>query len=346
MRDRLNKPKVFLSHSSLDKEFINRLATDLRKCQIEPWLDTEEIRDGRPWLSVIFEDGIPSCDAVIIYLTENSLASKMVAKEMDATLVEQLGESGISLLPYVSQAELRGRLRSDIRSLHCREWNHNNYSEVLPSVAAEIWRSFMESNMNAAVAQEKSRRLEMELRVKELNERYADSVFSPQEEREFRFIYDRLNRNVKMKCLLRTIIREPHLSIHEEVDVFSFPLLNSLIHYVNIRGESEFFSEGSYISSVVALLEKEGHPKELNETGAHYAKKSINTKLPLELLTFGFLEKISIYSENEYQYDRYNITNKAYRFMYWLEYNSIDYHDLKFEYEGRRDASKRYSQTI
>ncbi len=102
MRDRINKPKVFLSHSSLDKGFIDKLAQDLRRCHIAYWLDTEEIRDGRPWLKVIFEDGIATCDAVIVYLTEHSINSKMVEREMDATFVEQLSESGIVILPYIS----------------------------------------------------------------------------------------------------------------------------------------------------------------------------------------------------------------------------------------------------
>src|ERR1700741_4221173 len=114
MKDRLNKPLVFLSHSSTDKPFIEKLASDLRKCQIDYWLDSEEIRDGRSWLKVIFEDGIPTCDAVVVYFTEDSLKSKMVEKELDATVVEQLSRGGITLLPYVSRAELRNILRSDL----------------------------------------------------------------------------------------------------------------------------------------------------------------------------------------------------------------------------------------
>ena len=34
-----NKPRVFLSHSNKDKEFIHRLYEDLSLCQIEPWRD-------------------------------------------------------------------------------------------------------------------------------------------------------------------------------------------------------------------------------------------------------------------------------------------------------------------
>ena len=62
--DRINKPRAFLSHSKKDKYFIEKLAADLRKCQIDYWLDTEEIRAGKSWLKMIFEDGIPTCDFI------------------------------------------------------------------------------------------------------------------------------------------------------------------------------------------------------------------------------------------------------------------------------------------
>jgi len=105
MTTRINKPKVFLSHSWENKQFIEKIAADLRRCGIDYWLDKEEIRDGRPWLKMIFEDGIPTCDAVIVYLTEQSIRSQMVQKELDAAVVQQLSEGGVTLLPYVSEAE-------------------------------------------------------------------------------------------------------------------------------------------------------------------------------------------------------------------------------------------------
>jgi len=80
MEERINKPRVFLSHSKADIEFIERVNQDLHRCQISPWLDSEEIRHGKPWLDAIFEDGIPTCDAVLVYFTESSLQSKMVKK--------------------------------------------------------------------------------------------------------------------------------------------------------------------------------------------------------------------------------------------------------------------------
>src|SRR5688572_8847985 len=103
----LNKPKVFLSHSKRDIDFIRRLDSDLRLCNIETWLDEVDIPHGKSWQDSIFEYGIPTCDAIIAYLTENSIESPVVRKEIDVALLQTLRDSNIAFLPYVNKSELR-----------------------------------------------------------------------------------------------------------------------------------------------------------------------------------------------------------------------------------------------
>ena len=81
MEVRKNKPRVFLSHSKADIEFVRQIRNDLQKCQIDTWLDEDDIRHGKPWLDSIFEDGIPTCDSVIVYFSSYALQSQMVKKE-------------------------------------------------------------------------------------------------------------------------------------------------------------------------------------------------------------------------------------------------------------------------
>jgi heme-degrading monooxygenase HmoA len=83
---------------------------------------------------VIFEDGIPTCDAVLVYLTVNSIESKMVKKEIDSALIENMAENGIAFIPYVDDGNIRGQLRADIRALQCLEWNQGNYLQLLPKI--------------------------------------------------------------------------------------------------------------------------------------------------------------------------------------------------------------------
>lgn len=160
------KPRVFLSHSKKDSQFIEKLERAFRKCQIEPWLDTFEIRHGKPWLEAIFKDGIPSCDSVIVYLTPHSLRSLVVKKELDASVISQLHDNSIGLLPYVDKDTLRNDVRVDLKALQIPEWNNENFDSVLPQCVAEIWRSFHEREALRLVSAEMFRRTEAEKALK------------------------------------------------------------------------------------------------------------------------------------------------------------------------------------
>lgn len=320
MRERINKPKVFLSHSSRDKGFINKLAQDLHRCHIDYWLDTEEIRDGRPWLKVIFEDGIPTCDAVIVYLTEYSINSKMVEKEMDATFVEQLSEGGIIVLPYVSREELRAKLRADVKTLHCREWNEENYYSVLPTVVAEIWRSYTERIVGTAILHEKNKRLESELELKRVQERYEITVFTASEEREFNYLRQRLDRDIEIA--LGLYHQEKGKGDLRKVgeEIYKANLLSLLIHYV---------SEGAHTfrrSSIELLtherLEKDfPHVARPEDVKAH-SFGSIKENIALEFQTYGLarVKEVETYEPAEHYCE---FTDKMYRFKHWLEYNGV-----------------------
>ena len=84
------KPKVFLSHSKKDKVFIEKLANDLRSCGIDVWYDEWEIPPGESIRKKIFEDGITSCDMFFVYLTENSIPSYWVQKELDGAFIHEI----------------------------------------------------------------------------------------------------------------------------------------------------------------------------------------------------------------------------------------------------------------
>jgi hypothetical protein len=313
MKDRINKPKVFLSHTSHDKPFIEKLAEDLRRCWIDYWLDTEEIRDGRPWLKIIFEDGIPTCDAVIVYLTEDSLGSKMVEKELDATVVEQLAESGITLLPYVSKSALRARLRPDIKTLQCREWNETNYQSVLPTVIAEIWRSYLERTIDTAVLQEKTRRLELELETKRLQEQHEPSVFTPREGQEFQYLLKKLDRRLDVSLG----IYEKNTKVGTEVCKLS--LLRLLLDFISDGGiyYHEHSLDAHLLYSLGGPVNLKEHPEAKRGFGDGIAEK-----LGLELQTYGLIKGTRIQSHDRWE-AAYEITDKMYRFKYWLEYNNL-----------------------
>jgi TIR domain len=188
MNDVLNKPRVFLSHSKKDIEFIETLYNDLVKCQIQPWMDEIDIQHGESWLDAIFEGGIAACDCILVYLTDRSIESDMVKKEIDASIIQKLTGKQVGILLYVSSTSVRDMLRPDLQTLHCPVWSTDNYQELLPRVVAEIWRYFLRRTVNMAINDEKTKRLEAELQLKEMTNRQGDSIFSNAEENGFSFI--------------------------------------------------------------------------------------------------------------------------------------------------------------
>ena len=194
MTELKNKPRVFLSHSKKDEAFIKKIDNDLRGCQIDTWLDIADIRHGQPWLDAIFESGIPTCDCVLVYLTDNSVQSPMVKKEIDASLIQKLKNSNISFLPYVSSEFVREKLRSDLQALQILEWNDDNYEEMLPRIVAEIWRGFLERSISIAVSNEKVQKLETELELEKIKKKLSDGIFSTSEESDFSYIWKALDK--------------------------------------------------------------------------------------------------------------------------------------------------------
>jgi hypothetical protein len=198
MQEQHNKPKVFLSYSERDTKFIQRLADDLRKCQIEPWQFTYEVRHGRPWLDSIFRYGLPTCDAIVAYLTEFSLLSPVVSKEIDAGILQKLSDNDVAFLPYVNDAKVRFQLRPDIQALQTPVWNDDNYLNMLPIVVSEIWRSYLERTVSSATKDERLKRVEAELEL-ERHKSQPDEVFSKSENKEFEFIWNSFNKIIPLE---------------------------------------------------------------------------------------------------------------------------------------------------
>jgi len=95
----MNSPTVFLCHSSVDKLFARRLASDLDAQGINCWLDELEINVGEDLIEKI-ADGIDSSKFVVVILSPASTSSSWVAREIDAALgAEHAGRC--TLLPLL-----------------------------------------------------------------------------------------------------------------------------------------------------------------------------------------------------------------------------------------------------
>ena len=323
-----NKPRVFLSHSKKDKEFIHKLCRDLRSCQIEPWLDSQEIRHGQPWLDAIFESGIPTCDAIIIYLTESSIESPMVKKEMDASIIKKLKESHVAFLPYVSQETLRNQLRMDIQALQTPVWNKENYAEMLPRVVAEIWHCYLDSMVMSVANQEKVHRLEAELELEKLKK---TGIFDARELEDFDFIWNEFNYEEIIKfnygesSKFGVLEHVSNKSVYVQIQTI-IPLLD------RISGASWEFPQTKIINIFIDIL-KICFPDIIDEIRNNFLWNSGRIDLEWENLP-KFIDKLKMYglikiSPNR-EYESIMLTEKIDRFKYWLKWKGILPNEIKW----------------
>lgn len=331
MRERINKPRVFLSHARKDVAFIERIENDLRRCQIDSWRDQNEIRDGQPWMSAIFEDGIPTCDAILAYFTNNSLGSEMVAKEVDSAILRRLSDSKIAFLPYVDENATRPKLRIDIQTLNCRIWNEENYYEILPSIVAEIWRSFLERSLENAVLSERNRRLELELELQKINDGNT-SVFSGHEENEFQYIYKNLNRDLEFSGIMyeHTVTAEgarQHPGKLAQYYLINMPLPDLICSFAKLKTQYDHWKLDSYLYRVKNIDKKSLELRKNEEQ--HFSFNSPD--LTSELFIYGLLERqVALDSHKREEYV-YFFSPKMNRFLFWIDFNNLVKEDFEIE---------------
>ena len=74
------KTKIFVSHSNRDTEFARQLAQALNGAGISVWLDVADIPQGMKWSTAI-QQGLNECEAMIVIISPDSMASVNVEDE-------------------------------------------------------------------------------------------------------------------------------------------------------------------------------------------------------------------------------------------------------------------------
>ncbi|ULQ61042.1 toll/interleukin-1 receptor domain-containing protein [Brucepastera parasyntrophica] len=167
-----------------------------RKCKIETWLDEIDIQHGDSWLKAIFEDGISKCDFVFVYISENSLKSSMVEKEIDASIIMQLKQNDIKLLPYVSDSEIRGLLRVDLQAIQMPVLDENNFDSTFPIIISNIWNHYYKQKISKIIREKDLEIENLELKMK-MKKNEKEIVLA--DDKEFGVIFTRLNKDIKIE---------------------------------------------------------------------------------------------------------------------------------------------------
>jgi hypothetical protein len=92
--------RVFLSYSSKDREFVNRLAMDIRARGFDVWYDQWQLEIGDSLLNKI-QEGIKQSSWLVVVLSPHANESKWVTEELNSGLANQLAEDHIYVLPVL-----------------------------------------------------------------------------------------------------------------------------------------------------------------------------------------------------------------------------------------------------
>ena len=112
--------KLFLSHSTKDKEFVEKLAAELRANDIDPWLCEVDIEYGDNLVAEI-ENGLKGSDLVLLVLSPEAVRSAWTREEWTAVRAREVEEKrtllGVLLLRDCAAPELlRTKHRFDART--------------------------------------------------------------------------------------------------------------------------------------------------------------------------------------------------------------------------------------
>lgn len=93
-------PSAFISYSSQDKEFAEKLATDLKNQELGVWFDKWEIKVGDSLIEKIGH-AIRQKDYLIVILSPHSVASEWVKKELNEAMQREIAEKRVVVLPVL-----------------------------------------------------------------------------------------------------------------------------------------------------------------------------------------------------------------------------------------------------
>jgi hypothetical protein len=105
---------IFLSHNFKDRPFAQRLAADLRARAIKVWIDEAEIRVGDSLIGKI-EAAIDDVDYLAVILSEHSVESEWVLKEVRMAMHREIAGKRVVVLPLLYRdCKLPGFLREKL----------------------------------------------------------------------------------------------------------------------------------------------------------------------------------------------------------------------------------------
>ncbi len=130
---------VFISYSTKDIDFINKLSAVLIKNRIKIWLDKWEMQPGDSLIDKI-QKGLTDSSFLLVVLSKNSVESEWCKKEMNSGIIREINEKQVVVIPILLDdckipIFLQEKVYADFR---------NDFNEGLNSLLKPLSKLFSE----------------------------------------------------------------------------------------------------------------------------------------------------------------------------------------------------------
>lgn len=126
-------PSLFVCHASEDKPFVEKLVTELDRRAMFAWYDKREILVGDSIVEKI-NTGLSNADFLIAVLSPRSVSKPWVVREMSSSLMRQLSNREIKILPILLEKCELPTLLTDIKYANfCASFDFG-FNELMTSI--------------------------------------------------------------------------------------------------------------------------------------------------------------------------------------------------------------------
>jgi hypothetical protein len=124
------RPTAFLTYSHADKEIVKQVAHQLLEQGVNVWYDAHQIGAGDNIADRV-DRGVESADFLVFFMSESSLRSAWVTREVDAAITRQASGSGVRVLPVLLDNSALPPLFRSVHYVDLRDDNVENAVRVL-----------------------------------------------------------------------------------------------------------------------------------------------------------------------------------------------------------------------
>ena len=135
----------FISYSSKDDEFLKRLYADLQSVGVRTWYAAEDLKIGDRFRDRI-DEAVRLHDKLLLVLSENSVSSQWVEKEVETALEKEREQGKIVLFPVRLDGaveEIKTGWAADVRRTRhigdFSDWkNHDSYKKAFERLMRDL----------------------------------------------------------------------------------------------------------------------------------------------------------------------------------------------------------------